>query len=49
LSSRKAVFSGIHNGVYAGATKMTAVYGGNATDTLGATVNAYTMGMKHNF
>jgi hypothetical protein len=49
LSPRTAVFGGIHNGVHASATKMTAVYGGNATDTLGATVNAYTMGMKHNF
>ncbi len=49
LSPRTAVFAGIHNGVNSGSTKMTAVYGGNATDTLGATVNAFTMGVKHNF
>jgi len=49
LSPRTAVFAGIHNGVNSGAAKMTAVYGGNATDTLGATVNAVTTGIKHNF
>jgi hypothetical protein len=49
LSPRTAAFGGIHNGVHASATKMIAVYGGNASDRLGATLNAYTMGMKHNF
>ena len=50
LSPRSSVYGGIFNGVNAGPNmKQTPVYAGNGTDTLGATVNAYTVGIKHTF
>jgi len=49
LSPRSSVYGGIFNGVNAGTMKQTPVYAGNGTDTLGATVNAYTVGIKHTF
>ena len=50
LSPRSSVYGGIFNGVNAGPTmKQTPIYSGNGTDTLGATVNAYTVGIKHTF
>jgi predicted porin len=49
LSPRSSVYGGIFNGVNAGTMKQTPIYAGNATDTVGATVNAYTVGIKHTF
>lgn len=49
LSPRSSIYGGIFNGVNAGTMKQTPIYAGNSTDTLGATVNAYTVGIKHTF
>jgi len=49
LSPRSSVYGGIFNGKNEGAMKQTPIYAGNGTDTLLATVNAYTVGVRHNF
>jgi len=49
LSPRSSVYGGIFNGKNEGAMKQTPIYAGNGTDTLLATVNAYTVGIKHTF
>jgi len=49
LSPRSTIYAGIFNGVNAGQMKQTPIYGGSATDTLNATVNAYSLGIKHIF
>ena len=49
LSPRSTVYAGIGSGKNAGQMKQTPVYAGAGTDTLGATVNAYSMGIKHTF
>lgn len=49
LSPRSTIYAGIFNGVNAGQMKQTPIYGGSATDTLNATVNAYSLGIKHMF
>lgn len=49
LSPRSTIYGGIFNGKNEGAMKQTPIYGGNGTDTLLATVNAYTLGIKHTF
>ena len=49
LSPRSTVYAGIGSGKNAGQMKQTPSYAGAGTDTLGATVNAYSMGIKHTF
>ena len=49
LSPRSSVYGGIFNGKNEGAMKQTPIYAGNGTDTLLATVNAYTVGVRHTF
>jgi predicted porin len=49
LSPRSTVYAGIGTGKNDGLMKQTPVYGGAGTDTTGATVNAYLMGIKHTF
>jgi len=49
LSPRSSVYAGYHSGKNEGAMKQSPVYGGAGTDTLLATVNAWTMGVKHTF
>ncbi len=49
LSPRSSVYAGYHSGKNEGAMKQSPVYGGPATDTLLATVNAWTLGIKHTF
>ena len=49
LSPRSQVYAGIGSGKNAGQMKESPIYGGAGTDTLGATVNAYSVGIKHTF
>jgi len=49
LSPRSSVYAGLHNGKNEGAMKQTPIYGGASTDTLGATVSAYSVGIRHTF
>jgi predicted porin len=49
LSPRSSIYGGIFNGKNEGAMKQTPIYAGNGTDTLLATVNAYTFGVRHTF
>jgi len=52
LSPRSSVYGGIFSGKNEGAMKQSPIYGtsgSSTTDTLLATVNAYTVGVRHTF
>ena len=49
LSPRSTVYAALGTGKNDGLMKMSPVYGGVSTDTVGATVNSYLMGIKHTF